>query len=160
MEFEKYKKEEPFFKRVLEFWNIRYSENPYAVGVDNTTEGTPEKERERGEKNQGAITEMMNWVKEGHVLIVFPNEDVGTNDAWEDSIGVIIRRRQVPVVNVYIEGQNSKLFRLARKIHPLLGGLLIPREFSHKDGAIFGVQVGNLLRPEDYATPRTDKSLP
>lgn len=105
-------------------------------------------------KNLRGIKESIRHVKNGGALVIFPAGEVATwqkgfwrieDKKWSDSIIRFIRSLDVPVVPICIEARNSKRFRLAGKIHPMLRTVLLPREFTNKKGKIIPINIGSAI---------------
>ena len=67
---------------------------------------------------------------------------------WPESVLKFIRKAQVPVVPVYIEASNSRTFRLAGKVHPMLRTLLLPRELVNKAGCSVPLRIASPILPK------------
>ncbi len=139
-------------------------------------------------KNLGAMRSAIDWVRQGHVLGVFPSGAVShlhlrkravLDPAWSPTVARIIRRSEATVLPVFFDGRNSNLFQLAGFIHPRLRTAMLPREMlrrrSGKVRAFIGqtIPAGRLNRLEDpeeliaylrvrtyILKPRKDRKLP
>lgn len=114
-------------------------------------------------KNLGAMRSAIDWVRQGHVLGVFPSGAVShlhlrkravMDPAWSPTVARIIRRTDATVTPVFFDGRNSNLFQLAGFIHPSLRTVMLPREMlrrrAGKVRAIVGrpIPAGRLSRLE------------
>lgn len=115
-------------------------------------------------RNRPSMRVLLNWLRGGKALAVFPAGGVSyftfkerciTDPPWPDTIARIVRRSAVPVVPVYIEGRNSLLFQTAGYIHPLVRTVLLPREVLNKRGTTMRIRVGSVI-PADRITRFTD----
>ena len=104
--------------------------------------------------NMRPIKESLTWLKEGHLLIVFPSGEVSSFDrctmrvrdpAWNPSIAALIRKTGATVVPMFFPGRNSIAFNVAGFIHPRLRTLLLPRQFANKKGKTLSVRIGTPL---------------
>jgi putative hemolysin len=104
--------------------------------------------------NLRPIKESLGWLKEGHLLIVFPSGEVSSFDrrtlrvrdpAWSASIAALVRKTNATVVPMFFPGRNSVAFNLAGFIHPRLRTLLLPRQLSNKKGRTLTVRIGTPL---------------
>lgn len=87
------------------------------VSVMDTPEGKA--------KNVRVLRESMKWLKEGHVLVIFPSGSPsgvlrdGLNTPldlpWSASIGRMARKTGAQALPVYVEGRGSSLYLLLRK---------------------------------------------
>ena len=107
--------------------------------------------------NLRPIKESMTWLKDGHLLIVFPAGEVSSFDrrtlrvrdpAWSASIAAIARKTGATVVPMFFTGHNGVLFNLLGLIHPRLRTLLLPRQFVNKKGRQLTVRIGTPLTPK------------
>lgn len=57
----------------------------------------------------------------------------------------LIQKAQVPVLPMHFYGQNSRLFHLLGKIHPLLRTVRLPAEFLHKKNSKVSIKIGKLI---------------
>lgn len=104
--------------------------------------------------NLRPIKESLGWLKDGHLLIVFPSGEVSSFDrrtlrvrdpAWSASIAALVRKTNATVVPMFFPGRNSVAFNLAGFIHPRLRTLLLPRQLSNKKGRTLTVRIGTPL---------------
>ena len=112
----------------------------------------------------GGIKGAIQHIADGHGLGVFPAGEVSRRHGhdypedlpWSTSIARIIKNAGVPVVPVFWEGLNSRLFYAVDKIHNMLGTARLTRELANKKGARFILQVGKPILPaeiEAYEKP-------
>lgn len=127
--------------------------NRYFIPVD------PFDSKDAG-KNLRGLRESLAHLKRGGALVLFPAGEVATwqkgfstvrDKPWSPSAVRFIRRANVPVVPVCIEGRNSRLFHLAGKIHPLLRTALLPHELVNKRGITVDINIGSALTPRRLA---------
>ena len=111
-------------------------------------------------KNLRGLRRSLEHLKAGGALVVFPAGEVATwqkgfsvvkDKPWDASAIRFIRRANVPIVPICIEGGNSRLFHLAGKIHPLLRTALLPHELVNKKNATIDVNIGSPLTPRRLA---------
>ena len=109
--------------------------------------------------NLRPIKESLTWLKDGHVLIVFPSGEVSSFDkkslrirdpAWSPTVAAFARKSGACVVPMYIPGRNSLFFYLMGLIHPRLRTLLLAHQVSNKNGRVLKILIG---------TPLTQKAL-
>ena len=91
-------------------------------------------------------------VKEGKVLGLFPAGEVSsynpdnfgkTDRQWQTSALKMIRNARVPVVPVYFEGSNSRIFHILGLIHPSLRTVRLPSEIFNKRNRNIRIRIGN-----------------
>lgn len=88
--------------------------------------------------NFAGLRDCLKHLKKGGLLGVFPGNRVShwqwdrrevCDSDWVANVATLIRRAEVPVVPLFIEGGNSLLFNLAGIVHPLLRTMMLAREF-------------------------------
>jgi len=111
------------------------------------------------------IKESLGWLKEGHMLMVFPSGEVSSLDrkvmrvrdpAWSPSIAALVRKSGATVVPMYLPGRNSMLFSVAGLIHPLLRTLMLPRQMCCMGGRTIQVRIGTPLSTKALEAHATD----
>ena len=103
----------------------------------------------------------------GNGLGVFPagevsryhGHDFPEDLSWSTSIARIIKNAGVPVIPVFWEGQNSKLFYALDKIHTMLGTARLTRELANKHDTCFNLQIGKPIMPAEVALYENPKEL-
>ena len=134
-------------------------ENFFAV---NPFEKNPE-----WKSSVGGIKGAIQHIAAGNGLGVFPAGEVSRyhgNDypedlPWSTSIARIIKNANVPVIPVFWEGRNSKLFYAVDKIHSMLGTSRLCRELANKKGTCFNLQIGKPILPTEVALYENPKDL-
>lgn len=88
----------------------------------------------------------------GQALAIFPAGEVSSyyqhsgnivDKKWSRSIIRFIKNAGVPVIPVFFHGNNSWLFHLMGRIHPLLRTVKIPSELLNKHKQTISVSIGN-----------------
>jgi putative hemolysin len=107
----------------------------------------------------GGIKNAMLHLNSGAGLGIFPAGEVSsyqkkynciTDKDWNPVIIKMIKRANVPVIPVYVEAKNSRLFYLLGKINPVLRTLKIPSEFLNKKNKPFKICIGNPICAADF----------
>ncbi len=110
----------------------------------------------------------MKHIAEGHPLALFPAGEVGTwqrkknriargkgrrveDKPWADSIIKLVQSAGLPVIPLYFQGGNSRLFHWLGRIHPRLRTLRLPREMFNKEGTLVEARLGQAIQPEEIA---------
>ncbi|MEN7551462.1 GNAT family N-acyltransferase [Rapidithrix thailandica] len=114
--------------------------------------------------NQGislaGIRRSFEHLQQGCPLGIFPAGEVSTlqkdagvvaDKVWEASILKFIAKAKVPVVPIYFEGYNSKIFHWLGKIHPTLRTAKLPSELLNKKDQITKVRIGKAISVKEQA---------
>ena len=115
----------------------------------------------------GGIKGAIQHIAAGNGLGVFPAGEVSRYHGhdfpedlpWSTSIARIIKNAGVPVIPVFWEGYNSKLFYAVDKIHSMLGTARLTKELINKHDACFNLQVGKPILPAEIALYENPKEL-
>ncbi|TVR74571.1 MAG: GNAT family N-acetyltransferase [Marinilabiliales bacterium] len=120
--------------------------------------GNPfEKLRDAGSGISG-LKEALTHLRSGSPLGIFPAGEVSvyndewtgvTDRQWQSSAIKFIKRAQVPVVPVYFQGTNSRIFHLLGMIHPVLRTIKLPSELLNKRNKIIKLRIGNPVPVKD-----------
>ena len=90
-------------------------------------------------QNIRPLLECVRWLKDGHILGVFPSGEVSSIDLkrrlvrdppWSETIAGLARKTGATVVPMHFCGRNPALFQLAGLVHPRLRTVLL-RSISH-----------------------------
>lgn len=71
---------------------------------------------------------------------------------WAENIIKVIKKSKQPVLPIYFEGTNSKMFHFLGKIHPRLRTVRLIHELFNKQGTHVKVRIGTPITPEEIAT--------
>jgi 1-acyl-sn-glycerol-3-phosphate acyltransferase len=116
----------------------------------------------------GGVRDTIKWLKEGHVLGIFPAGEVAAYDKkekrvidkkWGDAVGLIIRKARCPVQSVLFEGHNSKFFQLLGRISPVLRTLWLPRECGRACNNDLPVRIGDVIKAETWKQYKSSPEL-
>jgi len=119
--------------------------------------------------NMRPMRECMTWLKEGHLLFVFPSGEVSSYDKtqkmirdpdWNTGIATLARKTDATVIPMFVQGSNTKLFNLAGMIHPRLRTILLPRQLIKKYNKTIKVEIGSPVIPKEMKESfKTSKDL-
>ncbi len=111
----------------------------------------------------------IDWLKEGHVILVFPAGAVSTtpsglarhavDERWKPFTARLIHAARAPVLPVRFAGQNSRLFQLASHLSLTLRTSLFFNEVQNKIGATIGVSIGEVMPYPTLAHIRDRQAL-
>ena len=113
----------------------------------------------RRRRNVSGMKRALEYVAAGGLLVIFPAGEVSTwqkgfgrveDKKWQGSIVKFIRKAGVPVVPVFINAANSRLFHLMGKIHPMLRTAMLPHELLNKRGKKVSLRIGSALVPRRF----------
>ena len=124
--------------------NYFLAENPFENNKDNLM-------------NFEGLKAAVSHLNDNGIICLFPAGDVstyGTFDSvtdrvWQFPIVKFIKSAQVPVVPVYFQGTNSRLFHLFARIHPSLRNVRLPSELLSKKHKNIKIRIGNSIRTEE-----------
>ena len=103
----------------------------------------------------------LEHLNQGKVLGIFPagevssyNEDnYGISDReWQYPAMKMIKRAEVPVVPVYFQGSNSRLFHILGLIHPTLRTVRLPSEIFNKKHKKIRIRIGSPISVKEQAS--------
>ena len=104
-------------------------------------------ETHKGVKSSlGGLKDAYNRLGEGTPLGIFPAGEVSTYNEdlkWQNSVLKFIKKAGVPIVPVYFQGTNSRVFHILGLIHPLLRTVKLPSELFNKKNKIIKIRIGN-----------------
>ncbi|MFN0032488.1 MAG: lysophospholipid acyltransferase family protein [Flavobacteriales bacterium] len=110
--------------------------------------------------NIAGIKAAIAHIEQGLPLGIFPAGEVSTYQSgmrtisdrkWQNSALKMVKNAGVPVIPVYFDGGNSRLFHLLGRIHPNLRTLALPSEMLKKKGQQLKLRIGKPILPKDTA---------
>ena len=115
----------------------------------------------------GGIKGAIMHIAEGNGLGVFPAGEVSRYHGhdypedlpWSTSIARIIKNANMPVIPVFWDGRNSRLFYALDKIHSMLGTARLTRELINKHDTCFNLQIGKPILPSEVTLYENPKEL-
>ena len=115
----------------------------------------------------GGVKGAIQHIAAGNGLGVFPAGEVSRYHGhdypedlpWSTSIARIIKNADVPVIPVFWEGYNSKLFYAVNRIHPMLGTARLTKELINKHDTCFNLQIGKPILPSEIEIYENPKDL-
>lgn len=102
----------------------------------------------------GGLRQAYGHIRQGGCLGIFPAGEVATyygknsfpaDKEWQPAIIKFIKKCNVPIVPVYFDGSNSRLFHLLGKINPYLRTAALPRELDRKASGTVTMRIGKLI---------------
>ena len=110
------------------------------------------KESNTERSNIDGLKKTLDHLEKGQPLGVFPAGDVSsfdqdihaiTDPQWHFNVLQVIKRARVPVVPVYFQGKNSRLFHFLGRIHPKLQTVKLPTELFNKKKRVINIRIGS-----------------
>jgi len=118
----------------------------------------PFETRREAYSNVSGLKAVRHHMESGGALGIFPAGEVSTyqgdmhavaDKRWASSAIKIVRNAGVPVVPLYFDGSNSRLFHFLGMIHPNLRTLALPAEMLRKKGDTIRMRIGKPIQPKD-----------
>ncbi len=100
------------------------------------------------------MRDAIRWVRDGHVLVVFPAGEVShfkpargeiSDPKWNPGVVTIIRKTEAPVLPAFFKGANSPFFQIAGLLHPRLRTAMLARELLNKRRKTIELKIGGLI---------------
>jgi putative hemolysin len=126
---------------------------PFMLPVDFS--GTAEAQYRTIQTRRNAV----NWLKEGHVVVVFPAGGVSTtvtpfskhavDSEWHPFIAKLARVKELTIVPVFFAGQNSRLFQIVSHFSYPLRLALLFRESIKRTRNSIEVKIGEFVKSSE-----------
>jgi putative hemolysin len=105
-------------------------------------------------KGHASLTtkEILQHLENGSPVGIFPADEVSgydqltnkiTDRKWQYPVLRMIRESRVPVIPIYFQGSNSRLFHILGRIHPRLQTVKLPSELFTKKKRIIRIRIGS-----------------
>jgi putative hemolysin len=106
------------------------------------------------------------WLRRGGALIMFPAGEVARDrtehgtveQPWSNTLGRLASTTRAAIVPAFIEGENSRLFYAAGRVHPLLRTALLPRELLAARQSHVHVRFGGALDHDESPAQTTSRA--
>jgi putative hemolysin len=118
--------------------------------------------------NLSGLKKAREHLSDGHPLALFPAGEVSSfqidmrtiaDRQWQQPALKIIRNSGLPVVPVFFDGSNSRLFQLLGLVHPSLRTLRLPAEMMKKKGEKIRMRIGKPILPSETKSFQTLEQL-
>jgi len=109
-------------------------------------------------RNAASLREAVQWLRGGHLLVVFPSGEVShwqsrqcgiADPPWNTLAARCATIAGTPVVPAFFAGDNSFVFQLAGFVHPRLRTARLPAELLNKRGRTIEIRFGSAVPPRD-----------
>lgn len=103
-------------------------------------------------KSISAAVDIMQHLENGKPAGIFPAGEVSgydqatnriTDRKWKTDVLSWIRRSRVPIIPIYFQGSNSRLFHILGRIHPRLQTVKLPSELFSRKKRIIRIRIGS-----------------
>jgi len=116
------------------------------------------------EPNRLALKKALLWLRDGHMLAVFPAGEVShlqltggiTDPKWNPMIARLARRTGAAALPVFFHGRNSMAFQALGLIHPGFRTVGLMNEFLHQRGKTLDVRIGTVVPNSTIAGMQSD----
>ena len=118
----------------------------------------PFESRREAYSNVSGIKAVRQHLETGGGLGIFPAGEVSTyqgdmnkvaDKKWASSVIKIVRGASVPVIPLFFDGSNSRIFHLLGMIHPNLRTLALPSEMLRKKGDTIRMKIGKPIQAKE-----------
>lgn len=130
------------------------------IGVNNFSSGKAQ--------SVNGIRTALGHIADGHPLGLFPAGEVATwqhgknrtalgrekvveDIPWAHNIIKLVKKSGFPVIPIYFQGSNSRLFHILGKIHPRLRTVRLVREMERMKGSTIKVRIGAPIPASEIA---------
>ena len=121
---------------------------PHCIFVD------PFQNKSSARENGRALKQCITWLKEGHMLVIFPAGEVShwhfrhgevSDPQWNETVARLARLTKAAALPIYFKGTNSVPFHLLGMVHPRLRTARLPHELFNKRGKSVELRVGSVV---------------
>ena len=108
-------------------------------------------------QNYSGVKDAVLHLTNGGVLCIFPAGEVSTygtfdsitDQVWQFPVVKFIKKARVPVMPVFFQGTNSRLFHLIAKVHPSLRLGKLPSELLSKKNKKIKIRIGSPVNTDE-----------
>ena len=126
-------------------------------------------ERQAAGRNVPGVRQLLRHLHNDVPLLLFPAGEVAhrthlfrpaLDSAWHPTAGRLLAVARVPVVPVWLSGQNSASFSVLGMLHPMLRTVRLPAELLNKRGQTVQVRIGQPVAPAELDRLPAPEQLP
>jgi putative hemolysin len=119
-------------------------------------------------KNISPLREAIKWLKNDHLLAMFPSGEVShfqankaqiTDPEWSQTVVKLLRKTEATIVPVYFKGSNSFLFQIIGCIHPFLRTIMLGRELINKKKEDIEIKIGRPIQYKNLSKIQSNQEL-
>jgi len=125
-------------------------------------------ERDGAGENRRTLRQVIEWLKAGHCVCVFPAGEVShirwgrwrsVDGHWQTQVARIARLTNATLLPIFIDGENSWQFQLIGLLHPLLRTLMLAREYVRAAGKSIRIVVGTPIPADELLAHGDDNDI-
>ena len=130
--------------------------NPYIIRIKQKNSKSAKK------RNQSAFWKAMDWLKDGHTLIVFPSGQIAerrplwnsrvVESKWRKSLSLLIKGSKANVLPVFVYGETRLGYQIARRIHPWAETMMSPGEILALENQTLRLTIGEPVLYDELKT--------
>jgi len=118
--------------------------------------------------NLVSIRNMLQWLREGHCVLVFPSGSVATysrkdrriiDDPWQKNIASIIRKTEATVVPMHISGRSGLFFQAISLLCKGKRAAILSREVKRDGRMLHKITLGRPIPPSIITSFEDDNKL-
>jgi putative hemolysin len=96
-------------------------------------------ERDAARANVRMLRQVIDWLQEGHCVVVFPAGEVShftwrrwraVDGHWQTQVARVARRTNATVLPIFVDGGNRLRFQLLGLVHPIFRTIMLVREYA------------------------------
>ena len=107
-------------------------------------------------QNISGLKNALTYLSQGHGLGLFPAGEVSiykngklvVDKTWDKQVLKLLYKAKVPIIPIYFQGRNSRLFYLLSRIHPMLRTAKLPSEAISDMKRTIKVRIGKPITPK------------
>ncbi|OON67788.1 lysophospholipid acyltransferase family protein [Hymenobacter sp. CRA2] len=120
-------------------------------------------------RNVPGLRRLLQFLHNDVPLLLFPAGEVAhrpgpfravEESAWHPTAGRLIQAARLPVLPVWVSGQNSQSFNWLGLVHPLLRTARLPAELLNKRGQTVQVRIGAAVVPDELHSLAPTAQMP
>lgn len=141
--------------RIRELKKLLFSIDPYETNDSK-------------KKNVTQMKRLMEYLKKGGMLHIFPSGEVSSyklkegrilDPVWNPNICKMIQRTNATVVPLYFHGRNSLLFQIIGFLNPYIRTVFLPREFVYSHEKVIRYKLGPIISAETIKQYKNHEEL-
>ncbi len=124
--------------------------------------------REAARANLATMKKSIEWLRDDHVLGIFPAGEVAhfsmskrkiVESPWSETVAGIVRKTGASVLPIYFDGTNGPFFQMLGMIHPRLRTAMLPNELLNKKDRDIDICIGKVISFSKLNSFESDKEM-